>query len=53
MAQGNSTIDNLHHIDRGYELLVQKLKSIGANIERVENVEPNSQFEGNLSESKL
>ena len=51
MAQGNSTIDNLHHIDRGYELLVQKLKSIGANIER--NVETNSQFEGNLSESKL
>ena len=37
MADGYSTIDELHHIDRGYELLVPKLKALGANIERVDD----------------
>ena len=35
MANGYSTIEDLHHIDRGYELLVPKLRAIGANIDRI------------------
>lgn len=35
MADGYSTIEELHHIDRGYELLVPKLRSIGAVIDRI------------------
>ncbi|HDL85474.1 MAG TPA: UDP-N-acetylglucosamine 1-carboxyvinyltransferase [Candidatus Acetothermia bacterium] len=34
-AQGESTIDNLEQIDRGYEHMAQKLRSIGGDIERV------------------
>jgi UDP-N-acetylglucosamine 1-carboxyvinyltransferase len=33
-AEGESRISNIEHIDRGYQNLVDKLKSIGANIER-------------------
>ncbi len=33
VADGTSTLDGLHHLDRGYEDLVGKLKSIGAQIE--------------------
>jgi len=35
-AEGETEISNLKHIDRGYENLVEKLKSLGANITRVE-----------------
>ena len=35
-ADGETEISNLKHIDRGYENLVEKLQSIGANITRVE-----------------
>ncbi len=35
-AEGETEISNLRHIDRGYENLVEKLKSIGADITRVE-----------------
>jgi len=34
-AQGETTIDEIEHIDRGYEQLEQKLGSLGAQIERV------------------
>ena len=33
-AQGTSTIDGLHHIDRGYEKLEACFKTLGAQIER-------------------
>ena len=33
VADGTSTLDGLHHLERGYEDLVGKLKSIGAQIE--------------------
>lgn len=33
-AQGYSIIDNLHHIDRGYEKLIEKFSGLGANIIR-------------------
>jgi UDP-N-acetylglucosamine 1-carboxyvinyltransferase len=34
-AEGETTIYGLHHIDRGYEDYVGKLRSLGANIERI------------------
>ena len=35
-AEGTSTIDNIQQIDRGYERIDEKLKSLGAHIERIE-----------------
>jgi UDP-N-acetylglucosamine 1-carboxyvinyltransferase len=34
MADGTSVIENLHHIDRGYENFEHKLSALGANIVR-------------------
>jgi UDP-N-acetylglucosamine 1-carboxyvinyltransferase len=34
-AEGTTTIHNLHHLDRGYENLEQKLRQLGARVERV------------------
>ena len=34
-AQGETVIDRVYHIDRGYETIVKKLSKIGAEIERV------------------
>jgi len=36
MARGETVISNIHYIDRGYERLDEKLKSLGADIQRVE-----------------
>jgi UDP-N-acetylglucosamine 1-carboxyvinyltransferase len=35
VAEGTTTIGNLHHIDRGYENLVGKLQALGGDIRRV------------------
>lgn len=34
-AQGETTVEEIEHIDRGYEQLEQKLRSLGAQIERI------------------
>jgi UDP-N-acetylglucosamine 1-carboxyvinyltransferase len=34
-AKGTSTLRNIHQIDRGYERVEEKLKNLGANIQRV------------------
>lgn len=34
-AEGETTIDRVYHIDRGYETIVRKLRSLGADIERI------------------
>ncbi len=34
-AEGETLIDRVYHIDRGYETIVKKLNNIGANIERI------------------
>jgi UDP-N-acetylglucosamine 1-carboxyvinyltransferase len=34
-ASGETIIDRVYHIDRGYEKIEEKLRSVGANIERV------------------
>lgn len=36
-ARGESVIHRIYHLDRGYELIDQKLKKIGADIQRVSN----------------
>ena len=35
VAEGTTTVGNLHHIDRGYEDIVGKLKALGADIQRI------------------
>jgi UDP-N-acetylglucosamine 1-carboxyvinyltransferase len=34
-AQGETLIDRIYHLDRGYEALEKKLGALGARIERV------------------
>lgn len=34
-AEGESVINRIYHVDRGYENLELRLKNIGANIERI------------------
>ena len=34
-AQGETTVDRIYHIDRGYECIEEKLQSLGAVIRRV------------------
>ena len=34
-ASGETVIDRVYHIDRGYETIVKKLSSVGADIERI------------------
>jgi len=36
-AEGTSTIDNVEQIDRGYEAIDERLRGLGAQIERVES----------------
>ncbi|MHB0976684.1 MAG: UDP-N-acetylglucosamine 1-carboxyvinyltransferase [Candidatus Aquicultorales bacterium] len=38
-ADGTTTVSDIHHIDRGYEGFEAKLKGLGAEIERVADVE--------------
>ncbi len=35
VADGTSTLTNIHHLDRGYERLQEKLQGVGAQIERI------------------
>jgi UDP-N-acetylglucosamine 1-carboxyvinyltransferase len=35
VANGETTIERVYHIDRGYERIVEKLSAVGANILRV------------------
>jgi UDP-N-acetylglucosamine 1-carboxyvinyltransferase len=35
VAEGETLIDRVYHIDRGYEKIETKLKEVGADIERV------------------
>ena len=36
VAEGETQVGYIHHIDRGYDNLVQKLVSLGANIKRID-----------------
>ena len=35
LAEGTTEINRVYHIDRGYEMLDEKLAGLGAHIERV------------------
>jgi UDP-N-acetylglucosamine 1-carboxyvinyltransferase len=35
VASGETTVDRVYHIDRGYERIEEKLNSLGARVERV------------------
>lgn len=35
IANGNTIVDRIYHIDRGYEQIEDKLRAMGANIERI------------------
>ncbi len=37
VAHGETTVDRIYHIDRGYECIEEKLQLLGANIRRVPN----------------
>jgi UDP-N-acetylglucosamine 1-carboxyvinyltransferase len=37
-AEGETIVENIHHIDRGYDRLEDSLKGLGAQIERVEQI---------------
>lgn len=39
IASGETIINDVEHLDRGYEKIEEKLKAIGANIERLKNKE--------------
>ncbi len=34
-AQGDTTVERIYHLDRGYERMEHKLRSVGANIQRL------------------
>jgi len=36
MAHGTTEIEEIHHIERGYEDIIEKLRELGANIKKVE-----------------
>ena len=37
VAEGETTVNRVYHLDRGYERLEEKLRSVGADIERVKD----------------
>lgn len=37
IADGETVVNRIYHLDRGYEKLEEKLKAVGANIERIKN----------------
>ena len=36
IAEGKTEIDNIYQIERGYQQIAERLRAIGADIERVE-----------------
>jgi UDP-N-acetylglucosamine 1-carboxyvinyltransferase len=34
-AEGETMVDRIYHIDRGYERIEEKLRQLGANIRRI------------------
>ena len=44
VAEGETVVDRIYHIDRGYECIEEKLAQLGARIRRV----PENHFEGSV-----
>ncbi len=53
MAEGNSVIEKLHHIDRGYENFETKIRLLGGKIERKNEILPETLTEDIRNESYL
>ncbi len=53
MADGESNVEKLHHIDRGYEAFEYKLRQLGAKIIRYDDSEVTNLTKGVLNESRL
>ena len=34
-AQGETVVSRVYHLDRGYEFIEEKLKAVGADVERI------------------
>jgi UDP-N-acetylglucosamine 1-carboxyvinyltransferase len=45
VADGESILDRVYHVDRGYEHIEKKLAGVGAEIRRMGNVFPAKQEE--------
>lgn len=45
IAEGKTEVTGVHHIDRGYENMVQKLKSLGASITRTKSISGETLYE--------
>ena len=37
VAKGETKVDRIYHIDRGYERIEEKLSNLGADIQRIPN----------------
>ena len=53
MAEGTSEVENLYHIDRGYERFENKIKLLGGQIERVSTHSNDTNLLGGLNEARL
>ena len=53
MANGESIVEKLHHVDRGYENFEAKLRKLGAKIQRFEDNDSINNMGGILNESRL
>ncbi len=53
MADGNSEVKNLYHIDRGYENFENKIQLLGGKIERMQEIVPTILTEDTRNESYL
>jgi UDP-N-acetylglucosamine 1-carboxyvinyltransferase len=40
VADGETIIDRVYHVDRGYERIEEKLKGVGAQIRRIGEILP-------------
>ena len=49
MANGETIVEKLHHVDRGYEEFEQKLSNLGAKITRFDDVEGESSVNSGIN----
>ena len=40
MAEGDTIVRRVYHLDRGYEYMEEKLRAVGANVTRVHGLGP-------------
>ena len=53
MAEGTSEVENLHHIDRGYEKFEDKIKALGGIIQRVSADSDENELVGGIDEVRV